>query len=277
MNIPSGMMDTFVGLIFEIGIFILFLILLTLIGLHYRARKTEYTKKMLWFFSFYAVALLFSWISKAINLALETPNFEDVDPTMPGYFILARILQFRVSFVFMIMGTYVTQRLRVTVFETRTAKTQNLIVLIWSGITIVFSAVFLDPGMVVYDVIAFLLVAVEMMVVYIPFAISSLRMRKLLAEPIYRKASTSLAIMALSFIMIFVNFLLDRIMIMTAFPDGFTVFYFLAWISAIVGVVAVYVGYIRPGQQQHLQADKQPPKKEDSFEEDPINPEIDLH
>lgn len=55
----------------------------------------------------------------------------------------------------------------------------------------------------------------------------------------------SLAIMSISFMLIFLNFAIDRILILLNTP-GFTLFYYLAWISAIIGIFGAYYGYIRP-------------------------------
>jgi hypothetical protein len=45
--------------------------------------------------------------------------------------------------------------------------------------------------------------------------------------------------------MVFVFTLLDRITIIMG-SQGFTIFYFMAWIFVIVGFLGAYLGYIRP-------------------------------
>ena len=65
-------------------------------------------------------------------------------------------------------------------------------------------------------------------------------------EPIYRRAFPSLTIMAISFMLIFLNLLIDRIFILVFEIPGFTIFYYLAWAFTIVGIVSAYFGYIRP-------------------------------
>ncbi|MHA1522153.1 MAG: hypothetical protein ACTSRK_18410 [Promethearchaeota archaeon] len=253
MAVPTEMQDTLTGMIFEIAIFVLFLALLLLMWRHYRLRKTRYTLLMFYVFVLFTAALLFSWISKAINLYLVAPTFDDVDPNMPGFLFISRILQFRVSFAFITLAIYVTQLFRVAVFETPNARIQNIIIGIFSLLTMLYSLIVVVQGQVIYDVLAFLLVLIDLIAVFVPFAIASLNMRKIMTDPIYKKASTSLAVMAFAFIFIFVGFLTDRILIMTIRPDGYTFFYYAAWISAILGSVAAYLGYIRPGQKQKLQ------------------------
>ncbi|MHA1672564.1 MAG: hypothetical protein ACTSYI_02965 [Promethearchaeota archaeon] len=253
MAVPTDMQDTLTGMIFEIAIFVLFLALLTLMWRHYRIRKTRYTKLMFLMFTFFATALLFSWISKAINLYLEAPTFEDINPNMPGYLFLSRILQFRVSFAFITMAIFATQLFKVAVFETKNARRQNMVIGIYSLFVAAYSLIVVVQGNVLYDVLAFLFVTIDLCLVFIPFAVASLKVRKKMTDPIYRKASLALAVMAFAFIFIFVGFLTDRILIMTIRPDGYTFFYYAAWVSAILGSVSAYLGYIRPGQKQKLQ------------------------
>jgi hypothetical protein len=253
MAVPAEMQDTLTGMIFEIAIFVLFLTLLALMLRHYLLRKTRYTKLMFLMFTFFATALFFSWISKAINLALEAPTFDDVDPAMAGYLFISRILQFRVSFTFIVLAIYATQLFRVAVFDTPNARSQTIGIGIYSLIVVGYSLIVVVQGNVLFDVLAFLFVTIDLCLVFIPFGVASLKMRKKMTEPIYQRAALALAIMAFAFIFIFVCFLTDRILIMTIRPDGYTFFYYAAWISAILGSTAAYLGYIRPGQKQKLQ------------------------
>ena len=253
MAIPEEMLKTFTGMIFELVIFGLFITLLVLMGLHYQRRKTKFTKQMFLMFIFLTTALCFSWISKAINLYLEAPTFEDVDPTIPGYLFISRILQFRVSFAFIVLAIFVTQLLKVSIFETRSARPQNMIIGFYSLFVVGYSLIAVIQGNVLLDVLAFLFVTIDMIAVFVPFGVSSLKMRKLMTDPALKTAATSLAMMAFAFIFIFVGFLTDRILIMTILPEGYTFFYYAAWISAIFAGGAAYFGYIRPGQQQKLQ------------------------
>lgn len=63
MQIPDGMLDTFIGMIFESVVIVIMIGLLFLIYRHYQQRKTEYTHLMLWIFINYTLAILFSWLS----------------------------------------------------------------------------------------------------------------------------------------------------------------------------------------------------------------------
>ncbi|MFX1239086.1 MAG: hypothetical protein ACFFAS_06190 [Promethearchaeota archaeon] len=67
-----------------------------------------------------AITVLFSWISKilVITIGLEyshIPNFDPVDPT--EYWLLLRIVDFRVSFIFLTISMYFAYVLKVNLFE----------------------------------------------------------------------------------------------------------------------------------------------------------------
>ncbi len=81
--------------------------------------------------------------------------------------------------------------------------------------------------------------------VYAPFLRRSIESYRAVEGKTYKQAFLSLAIMSISFMLIFLNFAIDRLLIFLGNP-GFTVFYFLAWIFAIVGIFGAYYGYIRP-------------------------------
>lgn len=51
--------------------------------------------------------------------------------------------------------------------------------------------------------------------------------------------------MSLFFMLVLLNFLIDRVLILLGDP-GFTFFYFLGWSCVIIGIVCAYLGYIKP-------------------------------
>ena len=103
-----------------------------------------------------------------------------------------------------------------------------------------------QPRGVLPSLIAFLLTLIFMAMIYLVFMYRTLVAYKLVERPIFRKAFLSLAIMAICFILIFVCFLIDRILILLLDIPGFTLFYYLAWAFTILGILCAYLGYIRP-------------------------------
>ena len=255
MSVPPGLEDTYIGLLYETGIIVLFLILLILIVVHYSKKKTLNTFLLLASFACMFLAILFSWLSKLLLVQEITPDFDELDPNLSGFWIYGLILSFRISFVVIVIGSDITHILKVKIFDDTPNKVERWILVIFSLITIVFALTAMEQGNVLLDVLAFLFVLIIMCFVYIPFVIASLKMYRVMKEPHYKRASLSLAVLGLSFVMVFVGFLADRIVILIR-GYGYSVFYFAAWGFVIVGTFAAYFGYIRTSRQKSLKEKK---------------------
>ena len=154
-----------------------------------------------------------------------------------------------------VIAADITHILKVKIFDDTPNKVERWILVIFSLITIVFALTAMEQENVTLDVLAFLFVLIVMCFVYIPFVIASLKMYRVMKEPHYKKASLSLAVLGISFVMVFVGFLADRVMIMIT-GSGYTVFYFAAWGFVIVGTFATYFGYIRTSRPKTLKEKK---------------------
>ena len=95
------------------------------------------------------------------------------------------------------------------------------------------------------DLIAFIVVAVYMILVYIPFMKHCIKAYKSVDNDVFKKAFLSLTIMSLSFTLILICQLIDRIYIIGG-SDGYTIFYFMGWSFALIGMIGAYFGYIKP-------------------------------
>ncbi len=252
MDITGEFEIIFIGFIFEVIITLLFWVLLGLILKHYNQRKTVHTRLMFYIFLCFSLSVFFSAIAKLSVLLLESPTFEEVDPNISSFWILSRIIPFRISFALISIAAFLNYILKAKIFEERRNKAEYWIAIIFSLITIIFSLIFVDQEKPIFDLITFALVFLLMLLVYVPFIMASLKIRKNLHESVYRNASLSLAIMAMCFILTFLWFLLDRIMIVAFDSTGYTIFYFFGFSSTIIGAFFTYLGYIRPGQKQIL-------------------------
>lgn len=242
--------NTFIGLLYESFIIVLFLFLLGFTIHHYMRKRTLYTRIMLLIFIFFSLGIIFSWLAKLLTIVLYDPFYSAINPFIPGYWVIQRITAFRVSFAFMVFGTYCTFYLKMKIFDAKPSQVETIYIISLSVVTFLFSLIFVEDGNVLLDVIAFLLAFLVMTSVYIPFVVASLRLRRALKEPLFRRAALSLAAMGGCFILILLGFLLDRVWMFAFADDGYTVFYFAAWFFAILGTAAAYYGYIHPGQQQ---------------------------
>jgi hypothetical protein len=171
------------------------------------------------------------------------------DPGIPLSWVLLRIVDFRISFMFVTVGTIFSYILMINVFEREFSKTQQMLIYIYGSFTAFYSLIIYQRGTIIFDVLAFLFLLVLMSIVYIPFMISSFNHYKSVNDPDYKKAFLSLALMSLSFILVLLMFLIDRILILFGDP-GFTLFYFMAWIFVIIGFLGAYLGYIKPKSKE---------------------------
>jgi hypothetical protein len=186
--------------------------------------------------------VLYSGIDYLYNTILPDPG------TLLSW-ILLRITSFRISFVFLSIGIYLSYIFKVKIFGKGYNKVLRIIVTLYAIITAGFALFVYQRGNTLYDVFAFLFIFVFMAVIYIPFFIESFKSYKDTDNKVFKTAFLSLAIMAIFFILVPLSFLIDRILILVGGP-GFSLFYFLAWIFVIFAILGAYFGYISPKSEK---------------------------
>jgi hypothetical protein len=238
----------FIGWIFEFVIILIALVLLILILVKYVRKRHRLTLYLLSIFLFYTIAIGFSMFSKGLVLfsgIAYVYNSTLPDPgTLASWFVL-RIIDFRMSFVFLTVAIYLSYVLKVGVFEKGYKTAYRIIVIAYGIFTITFSLIFYVRGNTLLDSFAFLFVFLYMAMIYVPFLIRAYQSYREAVEKQYKNGFLSLSLMSVFFIMVPLNFFIDRLTILFGGP-GFSVFYFLAWIFVILGIMGAYFGYIRP-------------------------------
>ncbi len=238
----------FIGMVYEIIVIAIISILLALIYKKYLAKKQKLTLYLFLIFLSYLFGIIFSCFSKVLVIysGIEyVYNATASDPGTPISWILLRIIDFRISFIFVTLSIYLSYVLKVNVFAKGYNHIQRIIVIVYSIFTGLYCFIVYQRGNTMLDVFAFLLVFIFMFMIYIPFMVRALNSYRSVSEPIFKKAFLSLAIMSVSFTLVFFCFLIDRVLILLGSP-GFTIFYFLAWSFVIVSIVFAYLGYIKP-------------------------------
>jgi hypothetical protein len=241
-----------IGLIYESIVIVIAIILLILIYLKYREKRHELTLYLFIIFVLYNLGILFSWMSKLfVVLRLDTV----VGGYTPFGWFFYRIMSFRVSELMICIAIFFSYVLKVKLFhEGYYNKVHKYIVIIFGVFTSIYVFLFYlyeDTSFaVLLDTIAFLLTSIFMGMIYFPFFYRSFEAYKTVKEEQYKKAFLSLGIMSICYILIFVNFFLDRLLILLLDIPGFTPFYFLAWALAIVATTGAYYGYIRPKAEE---------------------------
>ncbi|MFX0031640.1 MAG: hypothetical protein ACFE8E_15210 [Candidatus Hodarchaeota archaeon] len=237
-------------MVFESVIIVIAIFLLILILIKYYQKRHRLTLYLFLIFLNYVIAIIFSWLSKILVLYSNLEyiyNELTPDPGTLESWILLRIIDFRISFVFLTIAILLSYILKVNVFGKGYNRIQKYIVIILAGITAGYSFIIYQRGNTLLDAIAFLFVFIFMAVIYFPFLLRSYQSYKSTEDKIFKNAFLALALMSIFFILVPLNFLFDRLLILIGGDQfSFSVFYYLGWIFVICGIIGAYFGYIRP-------------------------------
>ncbi|MFX0017354.1 MAG: hypothetical protein ACFFAK_15195 [Promethearchaeota archaeon] len=240
----------FIGMVFESVIIVIALVVLVLIMIKYYQKRHRLTLYLFIIFLNFMLAIIFSWLSKVLALysGLEyVYNESATDPGTPLSWILLRIVDFRISFTFFAIAIFISYILKVNVFEKGYNKIQKYFVIIFGALTAIYSLIIYERGNTLLDAIAFLFVFLYITMIYIPFFIRSYTSYKSTEEKVFKNAFLALALMSIFFILVPLNFLVDRLLILFGGEEySFSIFYYLAWIFVIFGILGAFFGYIRP-------------------------------
>lgn len=256
MRLNLSMDLVLIGMVYELIIIIIGVILLILILNRYLLKRHELTLYLVFIFLNLIIAIVFSWLSKILVLTTEidyvyNETVVNVNPDVPFPWFVTRIVDFRMSIFFVALSAFLSYILKVKVFEKEYNPIGRIIIIIFGIYTEIFTLFIYERGNTLLDAISFLNILIYMFVVYVPFMFRSINAYKSVKESLYKTAFASLALMSVSFILVLVNLLIDRITIILG-SSGFTIFYFVAWALVILGFMGAYLGYIRPGSAEKI-------------------------
>ncbi|MBN1215635.1 MAG: hypothetical protein JXA99_09390 [Candidatus Lokiarchaeota archaeon] len=243
----------FNGMVFETGIILIAFVILILVFLKLRKKRQKLTLYLFLIFLCMTISIIFSWLSKVLQLYSGLDYLMDdlvPDPGTLTSWILLRITEFRFTFVFLMIAIFISYVLKVNLFEKEYNKVQRIFVILYGTIGTLFIFLVFFKGELIYDLIAFLIVSAYMFMIYFPFMKSCLSASKEVEEKKYKMAFYSLMIMAISFILILICQSIDRVLIIVQDIVGYTVFYYAGWTFAIISLIGAYLGYIRPKSQE---------------------------
>jgi hypothetical protein len=243
--VDQNILLNFIGMIFESFIILFAAILLVLILRKYFVKRHKLTLLLFIIFVCYFIAIVFSWLSKIFAVL----QWDDVQDNLVVSWFYYRISDFRFSELLVTFAIFLSYILKVNIFEKGYETIQKYVTIVYGVITCVYVLFIYENENDLLDVGAFLLVFIYMVMVYTPFLRRSIESYRAVDEKSYKQGFLSLAIMSVSFMLIFLSFALDRVFIFLGSP-GFTVFYYLGWIFAIVGIFGAYYGYIRPSASE---------------------------
>ena len=237
----------FVGMIYEGIIIIITVILVTIVLAKYIKNRNTLIFLLFLIVLNYWIAIFFSWLSKVHILYADFDYILDdnpaPDPLTPLSWIILRIADFRISFLFISIATIISYFFKIKIFEKDFKKSHRNAILIYGIFTIFYSLVIYQQAQIILDNLAYLFVFILMGIVFISFMRSAIRSFRNSSIVNFKKAFAWLAIMSLSFVLVLFNFLINSLLLFM-FSFSFTLFYYLGWIFVIIGEVGAYFGLL---------------------------------
>lgn len=239
-------------MVYELIIIVIVTVFLILVLQKYFERRHKLTLYLFIIFLNFTLAIVFSWLSKVLRL-YSGINYL-IDPAVPdpltveSWFLL-RIVSFRFTMIFTIIALLYYYILKLNLFEEESkklGKVYDYIIYSYAGIAILYMLIVYIKGNYILDILTFLIIFGYICLVQIPFMSNCYQSYKAVDDPNYSRGFLSLFLMSLSFILVFVCQLIDRIIMAMTGTIGYTVFYFLGWGFVILAIFFSYFGYIRP-------------------------------
>ena len=240
---------------YELIVFVIYNVFLYFIYQRKKEKTTALTKIVFNVFVGYSFGILFSAVSKMFNSVWGGVPYESVPEN--ALWLVARLHSGRFGFIGVIFGTIYSYELYLNVFKKEIPKLKMNLTKGFGYLIVLYLAIGYkfdkETGRAVqsFEIVAFALLLLYLLIVYIPFMKSAFRLadRIPVEEEGYKRAIKSLGYMALSFIMIFSFFLIDRVMLL-AFSWAYSTFYFLGWVFVLTAIYSAYSGYIKPAVKQ---------------------------
>ncbi len=252
-----------IPMFFELGVIIVSNIILGLILRIYLEKRKQIT--LIFFFSFLGILLsiICSFTPKIVKVLYgETLTLDQMlgSPGTPMNWFLVRLFDWKISLMVYLFGIYGFSIFgEITFFEGNGEKGYPKTCFIFLIIGIVIELFVYIPKNAfsvsieiwgIFQGISFSYVIFYAMFVFIPILIRSLKIyHRRESLPVQKrvlgKQFIHIALMAMFFILVVVSFGLDQLMTFLT-TQGYTVFYYLAWIFAILALLTTYLGYILP-------------------------------
>lgn len=237
----------FIGMLYE-GIVLLIALPVVIKSLiNYIKVRNELSLLLFLILLSYTCSIFFSWVSKVLNAFsnIDYIIYEIVpDPNTIQSWILLRIADFRITYVFITIAIFFSYLFKGKIFEKEIKKINKYIIQGFTIFNLIFALFIFQKENFLFDALTFFFVFVFMIVVYLPFLLNSIKAYKSTDHPRFRKSFLSLSIMSFSYISVLLCLLVDRIYILLG-HFGFTIFYFLTWVFVIIGIISTYYGYLK--------------------------------
>ncbi len=236
-----------ISILVESSLIFLIAIFLLLILIKYFKSKSKLKLIVFYIFFFILIAFGLLFTSRLTYYPLEVENDIRWIPYPFTQKLLYLIGWYRFSFVFLIISTYFTYLLKEAIFDSKRKIGWHVFLILFGVGTIIFGLVTPsteDPADTYYHLGMFIMVFLYVFVVYIMFVMKAIKLYNHIekSDKTYRSAIFSLVLMACFFILAILMFVLDFLLK----TSDYSVYYFLADVSILAGIISAYFGYVKP-------------------------------
>ncbi len=229
---------------FELGILIASGVLLALILRRHFQKRSQLTILLFLIFLNIAIAIFFMMLSKIYYVYFGAEFLTEADP---GFWFESRVLYYRFGFMFIGVSILFAHIFRVKVFEGKPSKWIIYFIYGFCIVIIIDALFFFVFKDLLSNLVLFALVFIYLLLVFVPFSAQSFRQsRSTLLDTSYRNAFFYLGIMGVCFIMVLGFNLLDQLAHFIDNTITYSPFYFLGWISHVIGMLFAYFGFLKP-------------------------------
>ena len=200
---------------------------------------------LLYQFIFYTLGIAFSCFGKYLRLIYE--QFPTVNSTIIEY-LFGLIWYLRLALCMMVFGIICSYKFKVELSDLdikNNAKNRTVIGI--GAIIASISVLLYQKGVNIYSLIVFGLIFIYNAAIYLPLLLNSIHLANRIEDKAHKKAIFYIAVMAFCLVSIFLSFLLDQLMLVF-YSARFSIFYYLAWVWAIIGFISSYFGYMKPAK-----------------------------
>ncbi|OLS15120.1 MAG: hypothetical protein RBG13Loki_1255 [Promethearchaeota archaeon CR_4] len=227
-----------IATIFELGVGIFIEIIAIQLFLRYRNKKNRSIILLAIATAIFGVSAFCSFTARFLVHYLDFVG--TADPTMN--YITALFLNDRLALICDSLGFLAFYLFANEVFGVGKSKVLVILMAFFSSTLVVF--MFWDPANINLNAICFVCILVYGLLVTIPIIVRSKRAQTHIEDPIFRIAYSIVRYMTYCFILTFLMFILDQVLM--GFNLEFNIFYYMGWIFTILVGLFGYLGYLLP-------------------------------
>jgi hypothetical protein len=238
-----------VAVVYESCILGLFTMLIRAIVKRYLEKKNTTTRLLMAIFILYGLGIMFSLITVIINAVWGGIPYTILPES--EIWLVGRLHDGRFGFVVIILASVLSYELKVKIIDDgKYNKVYRILLYAFSALNVVFQVGFYGfntvtgKSVTLFQVLSVLLMVIQTCLVYFKITINFFALSRRV-ERQYKNPIRYLGVVHLGFILVFLFFALDGLMLIL-YAWAYSTFYWFIWMCAVVSIIACYYGYIKP-------------------------------